>query len=417
MASGAPPPFVVVGNPGSRRVVLFQDALARRGLPPARVVAYADILAGRTSLAENLETGAVVRIESPGKSFEVERGLIALGADAMEQGREKGARIGQGAALALKDDKGRILYPRQAYLGLRELCARFARELASGPAARVMNDPDEIVAMFDKRICHARFTDAGVSVPQSLGEVGSFDELSVRMSEARVRRVFVKLAHGSSASGVVALRRDRQRLAAITSVERVTRGGSTILYNSRTIREYSRPAEIADIINILCREGAQVEAWLSKATLAGRPFDVRVVTIAGRAAHFVVRVGESPMTNLHLGNPRGDAEAFLAAISPEAWGTAKGVCERAAALFPKSLTTGVDLLMAPSALRLGQPAARGSLATSEQATRQRAPMKARSPFAVLEINAFGDLLPGVLHDGHDTYSSAIGAVLSGAATV
>jgi hypothetical protein len=412
MASGVPPPFIVVGNPGSRRVALFQEALARRGLPPARLVAYADILEGRTSLGENLEPGVVVRIESPGKSFEVERALIALGADAMEHGKERGARIGRSAALALEHDKGRILYPRQAYLGLRELCARFSRELASGPPARVTNDPDEIVAMFDKRICHERFIAAGVPVPESLGEVGSFDELYTRMSEARVRRVFVKLAHGSSASGVVALRIDRQRLAAITSVERVLRGDSTILYNSRTIREYSRPDAIADIIGILCREGAQVEAWLSKATLAGRPFDVRVVTIAGRAAHFVVRVGESPMTNLHLGNPRGDAEAFLAAISPESWEAAKGVCERAASVFPKSLTTGADLVIAPSALRPSKPAKRGS-----PTRKSRASTRARSPFAILEINAFGDLLPGVLHDGHDTYSAAIGAVLAGAVKV
>jgi hypothetical protein len=122
------------------------------------------------------------------------------------------------------------------------------------------------------------------------------------------------------------------------------------------------------------------------------------------------------MTNLHLGNPRGDAEAFLAAISPEAWETARGVCERAAALFPKSLTTGVDLLIAPSGMRLGPSATRGSLAPKPKPKRT-APTKARSPFAILEINAFGDLLPGVLHDGHDTYSSAIGAVLSGALTV
>ena len=70
---------------------------------------------------------------------------------------------------------------------------------------------------------------------------------------------------------------------------------------------------------------------------------MRVVTIAGRAAHFVVRVGKSPITNLHLGNPRGEAGAMLDAIGPDAWEAAKHVCERAAALFPKSLSTGVDL--------------------------------------------------------------------------
>lgn len=385
--------IVVVGNPGSRRVALFQEALGRLGLSPARVVAYADILAGRASLADHLAPGVVVRVESPGKSFEVERALIALGAPAMERAGERGARVTRGEALALEHDKGRILYPRQAYLGFRELCARFSRELSlvgGEPAARVMNAPDEIAAMFDKRTCHALFEAAGVPVPPSLGEVGSWEELAERMSASRVRRVFVKLAHGSSASGVVALKCERGRTSAITSVERVTRGGATILYNSRRIRAYTRADEIADIVDILCREGAQVEAWLPKATLARRPFDVRVVTIAGRAAHFVVRVGRSPMTNLHLGNPRGDAGALVELLGREAWDAAKAVCERAAAVFPRSLSAGVDLLIAPSVARQ---------------------KPSRRPFAVLEINAFGDLLPGVLHEGQDTYAAAIRAVV------
>ena len=38
--------FVLVATPGGRRVELFQAALARAGLRPARVVAWADLLAG-----------------------------------------------------------------------------------------------------------------------------------------------------------------------------------------------------------------------------------------------------------------------------------------------------------------------------------------------------------------------------------
>jgi hypothetical protein len=33
---------------------------------------------------------------------------------------------------------------------------------------------------------------------------------------------------------------------------------------------------------------------------------------------------------------------------------------------------------------------------------------------VLEVNAFGDLLPGVLHGGRDTYAAQIAAVTGGA---
>jgi hypothetical protein len=196
----------------------------------------------------------------------------------------------------------------------------------------------------------------------------------------------VKLAHGSSASGVVALREAAGKLSAITPVERIRRGGATILFNSRSIRHYTRPDEIADIIDILCREGAQVEEWLPKGLINRKPFDVRVLTIAGSAAHFVVRVGNSPMTNLHLGNPRGDAAALLESIGPEAWREATAACERAAAQFPGSLYAGVDLLIAARPRRGAR-------------------------HAILEINAFGDLLPGVLHAGQDTYGAEIEAVL------
>src|SRR5262249_8821690 len=75
------PAFVVVGNPGGRRVALFQEALARRRLPAATLVPYADLIAGRATLEQVIRPGAVVRLESPGRDFEVEKALLAAGAD------------------------------------------------------------------------------------------------------------------------------------------------------------------------------------------------------------------------------------------------------------------------------------------------------------------------------------------------
>ncbi len=80
----APTEFVVVGAPSSKRVELFQAALGRLGQPCARVVAYADLLAGRVSLPEVVRPGAVVRIDSPDMDFAVERALLELGADVEE---------------------------------------------------------------------------------------------------------------------------------------------------------------------------------------------------------------------------------------------------------------------------------------------------------------------------------------------
>jgi len=38
------PPFIVIGNPENRRISMFQDALARQGCAPARVVSWLELL-------------------------------------------------------------------------------------------------------------------------------------------------------------------------------------------------------------------------------------------------------------------------------------------------------------------------------------------------------------------------------------
>jgi hypothetical protein len=116
-------------------------------------------------------------------------------------------------------------------------------------------------------------------------------------------------------------------------------------------------------------------------------FDLRVVVIAGRASHVVARTSRTPLTNLHLGNARGDLPAIRAAAGEERWAAAMRTCERAAACFPGSLHVGVDLMFAPGF----------------------------AEHAVAEVNAFGDLLPNLLVDGRDTYAAEI-AALAGAVT-
>ena len=81
----------------------------------------------------------------------------------------------------------------------------------------------------------------------------------------------------------------------------------------------------------------------------------------------MVRTGRSPLTNLHLGNARGDLDALRAAAGPARWAAAMATCEQAAACFPRTLQVGVDLLFAAGWRR----------------------------HAVGEVNAFGDLLPGL----------------------
>ena len=375
---------VLIGVPNSRRTELFQAALARAGAPAALVVSYTDLLGGRAFLPDLVRPGTLVRIDSPGKDFETELALLEAGADAEdEEGRY--ARAARETLDALEFERGRIHWPRQWYLGFRQALRLLEKQLFSSQAHYLMNSPAEIALMFDKPACHRRLCESGVPVPKCLGIVGSFDELREAMREQGCGRVFVKLAHGSSASGVVAYQTDGVRQRATTTVEVVRRGGETILYNSRRIRVHRDAREIAVLVDELCRHRAHVERWFPKAGIEGRTFDLRVVVIAGKARHTVVRLSRHPLTNLHLLNARSSPERVASRMGEAGWADCLHTCERVLKVaFPRSLYAGIDLAVAPN-------------------------FRGRS---VLEVNAFGDLLPGVLHEGLDTYEAELTAVES-----
>src|SRR5688572_21812522 len=220
--------FVVVGNPGSRRVELFAAAATAAGLPPPIVAAWTDLLAGRSSLYDVVRAGDVVRLESPGRDFEVERAILAAGAEESDPDDPTDGtydRAGRDAIDSLSFEKGRILWPRQWYLGFRAALRRVDAQLAESPVHRLVNDATDVEVMFDKRRCHERLASAGVAVPPALKPVGSFDELTSGMRDAGWRRVFVKLAHGSSGSGVVAYETNGLRHRAVTTVEMVRVNG------------------------------------------------------------------------------------------------------------------------------------------------------------------------------------------------
>src|SRR5262249_30247247 len=150
---------VIVGCPENRRIALFQAALSRAGLRPARVVPWLDFLEGRESLT-TIGRETMVRIESPGENFEVERELIAEGSVARQIGgpprREN--RIEAEAARRLAFDRGRILYPRQWFMGFRRALDDIARQVIASRGASlpwpIMNVPGDIISMFDKSRCH-----------------------------------------------------------------------------------------------------------------------------------------------------------------------------------------------------------------------------------------------------------------------
>jgi hypothetical protein len=370
--------FVLLGNPENRRVHFFQNALARFDQPPATIISWLDVLRNRVHLDRVLLPGIILRIDSPGENFEVDRLFLELGEDEAD---EIGTlpRLSRSQIRRLRYEQGRILYPRQWYLGFRRALRKIQTVLQTIADIRVTHPPSDIEIMFDKRLCHQHCVKHAVPVPPHLGNVCSFDELMVKMASSHIKRVFIKLANGSSASGVAALETNGKYLQAFTSVEIIRTQQNLKLYNSLKIRRYRTLRDINDIVDALCREGAHVEKWMPKAGWQGHCCDMRVVTIAGEAQHAVLRLSKSPMTNLHLGNRRGDLSKFLSHLGDDRWTKAKMVCQRAATVFPQSLHTGVDLLFSPGFKHC----------------------------TVAEINAFGDLLPNVMYNGLDTYEAQV----------
>ncbi|MFJ9625758.1 STM4014 family protein [Streptomyces sp. NPDC101181] len=362
----AAPRFAVVGNPENRRVAFFEEAVRAAGLPAARVVPWLQVLGGGAAFAPE-ET---VRIDSPGENAEVERLLRGV------------------------DDPTRVEGSARWYAGFRTAVEEVSRA-ASAAGAGVLAAPGDLAALFDKRLCHARLAAAGVPVPPSptsgpgAAEVRGWSDVRALMRGHRMPRVFVKLAHGSSASGVLAVETAGPgRVRAVTSVER---DGEGRLFNSLRVRRYDTEREVGALVDALAPDGLHVERWLPKASQRGRAADLRVVVVGGRATHAVVRTSRSPMTNLHLGGARGDLDEVRAAVAAAggSWREALAVCERAAACFPGTLCVGVDLL----------------------------PTAGWRRFAVGEVNAFGDLLPrltglpGSGAEGLDTYGAQVAAVL------
>ncbi|HET8780938.1 MAG TPA: STM4014 family protein [Pyrinomonadaceae bacterium] len=369
---------LIIGVPGSRRTQLFQAALCRAGHPAARVVSFIDLLSQKIKIRDLVSAETVVRLDSPGKDTETERALLRAGSEVVST--EHFAGITSEEIERLEFERGRILYPRQWYLGL---CKALQIVKSQLPDCFVMNTFDDIALMFDKPRCQDVLSKHGIPVAKGLGEIESFADLRWRMSESRCSRVFIKLAHGSSASGVIAYQTNGARHRATTTVEMKKHDDEVRLYNSRRIRVYEDVNEIEQLVDELCRHRVYVEQWLPKAGIDGRTFDLRIVVIGGRAMHSVVRLGKYPMTNLNLLGGRGNLEQVMQRIGSVGWSAIQRTCEQVMAkCFSRSLYAGIDVRISPD-YRHHQ---------------------------VLEVNAFGDLLPDVLFDGSDTYECEVSAV-------
>lgn len=375
------PPLVVLGNRSSKRLRDFSLDARRLGFAETQVLPYFDFITRRVSLADWLPARCVLRIESPGEDWEVEKLILSEGIGATAE--EGGDPISKSGIARLPFRRGAIVRPRQWYLGYSAVLARIAGELDQRSDVTVMADPRDVVTLFDKSECQMRFEQVGIPVPRFWTGITSYDQLRGEFRGERHRRLFVKLLHGFSAMGSMALEWLDGKVRAIAPMEFERSAGGSQLFVTKRVRVYTDELEIAELVDLLAKERILVEEWLPKARLNGRGFDLRIVTIAGRACHVVGRASSSPFTNLNLDAQRIEAERVCDHLGG-VWPHVSEISEQVAASFPRSLYLGVDLLVSPRA----------------------------NSFAILEANAFGDYLPGLLHDGRSTYECELRAVLA-----
>jgi hypothetical protein len=356
-------PLTLLATQGSKRVRLMQAARAQLRLPPAQVLEWRDWLAQPVLLEHALRQPGMLKIEPPGDDPAAH--LLLLQAGCRRQDR----------APVPAPEHGELLAMDAWFAGFSNAMQGLARQLAALPAIRVFNAPAEILRMTDKLACQRHLATHGVPIPALLGAVESYDHLQSLLHEHQLDRVYLKPRYGSSASGVVAYRRNKAgRQQATTSATLSRTDGQLRVFNVKRMARYETQGDIASLVDALAAQELYAEAWLNKPRCGDSHYDLRVVTLAGQPAHRVARIGKQMMTNLHLDNRRGDAAGLLNAADLAALEAASAQAARA---FPASHVTGYDLVV-----RQGKA-------------------------HVLEANAFGDLLPGLLWQGADTYTAQL----------
>ncbi len=355
--------MLIIGNPENRRVVQFQQALHDLKQAPAQVISYQDILESKLAWQDVLKVANCIRIESPGENFQVEKRILELG--------------GLESAMDLKADKGRIYFPSLWYKGFQRLLKSITSAAGNVPW---LNHPDDIVTMFDKPL--TKKINSKHCLPLCPG-FNCYDEFLTYLQSRSYARFFIKLNYSSSASGVLAFEYHRKtgKAQAQTTIELVRNESGCYFYNSLKLKKYTRTEDLKDIINFLFKEGAYIEPWIPKAQHDNGVFDLRVLAINGQRRHSIARVSQTPITNLHLGNLRCFVEELN--ISSQQWQQIDQLVSDVMRNFSKSLYAGLDILLPRS--------------------------QDKSPI-LLEANAFGDLLPRLLHNGQNTYQAELTAL-------
>ena len=355
---------VVLANRDSKRWLAWSrdlDSFCReRGVSPdVELVPWKDVVPcdGNLDDLPAFDRPALVRLESPGRDWEVTRLLLQAGARDINSHNDIDW-------LGLPHRKGLLVRPGLLHRGFVRVLRGLRHSLDRRPHLTPLACPLAVAEMFDKNVTAARLQSAGLPCPPSLPAPPTAAELLERLRANAWPTAYVKLAASSSATGIAVVHPLAPQPFAVTTLIRLPQG----FHSTRRLREV-RGSGLLETLQFILDEVACVQRGIAMAQIDGQNFDVRVIVIRGRVAFTVFRVSPAPMTNLHLGGRRGSSEVCRAAIPRRAWLDALDHCVEAARLYPCAMV-GIDVLFERDYLR----------------------------HHILELNAFGDFFPGLLDD-------------------
>lgn len=351
--------LVLIGSSNSRRIHFTSEALKKYGITNQTFISYNTILNNKTDLSRMLPMNGCIRLESPSENPELEAQL-------------------SGVCNFESQPKGIIYNYGNWYNNYSKLLSEIAIA-ASAANCSFINSPNAVAATFDKFRTKEILQKNNIPCTPVIGIISNYDDLQQQIISGKISRTFLKPRYGSSASGVLAFTGNGKKVKITTSVEMMTTTAGSLLFNNLKMHHYSSLPQVKSLIDELGKFGLIAEKWVPKNFLGEKAFDLRIFVVNKKVKHIIVRTSSSAITNLHLGNRRGNLEQVLEQYPQANLSYIKQVALDAVNCFPGLFYAGVDVILTGHKCK---------------------------PYTV-EVNCYGDMLIGDLYEGKTTYEAFV----------
>ena len=374
------PDYIIIGNPENRRVTDFVRELIKQGHNTPIVVSHQSILKDASCLADLPDKPYLVRIDATGENPHVEHALLQLGFGQASQ--TDVSKISPEQLSRYDHQHGEVLCPRQHHFGFIHYLQQLQGIFTTKTNWFVLNPPGCIIELFDKRSLLPKYETLGLPVADTItgtavAPITDMESLQSAMRECNCNKVFIKLSSGSSASCLALYQRtENDHDVLMTTLRKI----NNKWFNSLKIQRITRPDAIKNVVSFLLQEGSRLERAIPKARLENAFMDCRILLINGEPHFTVIRQNTHPITNLHLGGWRGDNDIFQQNVDADTWQHALASCRHIGRLH-SCFHLGIDLLFEPGFKK----------------------------HRIIEVNAFGDLLPNLFKNGLSVYGYQIAA--------